>query len=66
MAFLVIDTYLDKEAAEEKVKAYQKAGREKVTLTVVNGITVNDCDCFPCEAKYTLDGSPVYVVMAEG
>ena len=66
MAYLVIDTFVDKQAAEEKAKAYEKAGREKVTLTAVNGITVNDCDCFPCEAKYTLDGSPVYVVIAEG
>ena len=66
MAYLVIDTFLDKQEAKEKAKAYEKAGREKVTLTSFNGITVNDCNCFPCEAKYILDGTPVYVVMAEG
>jgi len=66
MAYLIIDTFLEKAAAEEKADVYKKAGRENVTVSAVNGITVNDCSCFPCEAKFVQDGVPLYVVMAEG
>lgn len=66
MSYLVLDTFLEKDAAVEKKVAYEKAGREKVDLLTVNGITVNDCNCFPCEAKFVQDGQPLYVVIAEG
>jgi hypothetical protein len=66
MTYLVLDTYVDKNAADEKADAYKKAGRENVEIMSVNGITVNDCSCFPCEAKFVQDGSPLYVVISQG
>lgn len=66
MAYLVLDTFLDREAAEEKAKAYNNAGRDRVEVLTLSGITVNDCSCFPCESKYMQDGQPLYVVMAQG
>ncbi len=66
MAYLVLDTFLDKSAAEEKADAYRKAGRDNVEVMAVNGITVNDCSCFPCEAKFVQDGSPLYVLITQG
>ena len=64
MTYLVLDTFVDKTAADEKADAYKKAGREHVDIMAVNGITVNDCGCFPCEAKFVRDGSPLYVVIS--
>ena len=66
MAYLVLDTFVDKSAAEGKADAYKKAGRDKVEILSVNGVTLNDCSCFPCEAKFVQDGSPLYVVISQG
>ena len=66
MAYLVLDTFLDKDAAYEKAKAYKDAGRERVEVLSLNGVTVNDCTCFPCESKYMQDANPLYVVFSQG
>ena len=66
MAYLVVDTFLDKKAADEKAEAYKNAGRERVEVLALNGITVNDCSNFPCESKFVQDAQPLYVVMAQG
>ncbi len=67
MAYMIIDTFLDKNAADEKAEAYKKAGRENVKVAEMNGITVNDCTGgVPCVAKFVQDGKPLYIVSAEG
>jgi hypothetical protein len=66
MSYLVLDTFLEKNAAEDKARAYRKAGRERVEVLTVSGVTVNDCSCFPCDAKYLQDAEPLYVVLAVG
>ena len=66
MAYMIIDTFLEKDAAETKADAYRKAGRQNVRVIAMNGITVNDCTVAPCVAKFVQDGKPLYIVSAEG
>jgi len=66
MSYLVIDTFEAKADAETKADVYRKAGRSAVEILTVDGITVNECTCMPCEAKFVKDGKPLYVVMAKG
>jgi hypothetical protein len=66
MAYLVVDTFLEKADAENKAEIYRQAGRSSVEILAVDGITVNECTCMPCDAKFVKDGSPLYVVLARG
>lgn len=66
MAYIVIDIFSDKNAAEIRAEAYRKAGRQNVKVLEVNGITMNDCTVDPCVAMCGKDGSPLYVIRTEG
>ena len=66
MAYFVIDTFCDRSAAEQKAAQYRDAGRQRVELLEVNGITVNDCTEFPPTAKYVQDARPLYIILCEG
>jgi len=66
MAYMVIDIFSDRNAADVRAASYKQSGRQNVTLKVTNGITVNDCTVDPCIAKHDQDGNPLYIVLAEG
>jgi len=66
MAYLIINTFDSRQAAEIE-KAAQEQNGNNAEIKVSGSITVNDCISNPVQMKWDKDGSsPLYTVIVEG